>query len=137
MLKFMTLKKMTNLHMLIVDDDSLVLEAMSLYFTRKHHSKVCPVSDSEKALRILNRKNFDVILSDVNRPGMSGLEFTEKVRQLSGPPVIIITGYYKRKIRRQAFLSGARACLCKPVKFEQLMGIIKLVVNNRLYYLGT
>lgn len=93
-------------------------------------------NDSEEALTQLRRHPFDVMLTDVNRPGMDGLSLTQLVCRHNGPPVIVMTGYYIPQNRRFAFASGARACLRKPIKLKRLAEIVELVVVKGVIYIG-
>ncbi|MBU4318735.1 MAG: response regulator [Proteobacteria bacterium] len=127
---------MNPMRILIVDNDHVMRGLLSEYFSRCHQSKAYPTLDSESALKELHRKPYDVILTDINRPGMNGLTFTRMVRLLCGPPVIILTGYYHPRCRRQAFASGARACLPKPTRLPYLAEVVELVVDKGVHYIG-
>jgi len=62
-----------------------------------------------------------LILSDINMPGMTGLEMLPKVRELRPDvPVIMITAYGDPETRRKAIESGASGLLTKPIDFTQL-----------------
>ena len=62
-----------------------------------------------------------LILSDINMPGMSGLEMLPKVRALRPDvPVIMITAYGDAETRRKAIERGAEALLTKPLDFTLL-----------------
>jgi CheY-like chemotaxis protein len=62
-----------------------------------------------------------LILSDINMPGMTGLEMLPKVKQLRPEvPVIMITAYGDAETKRKALASGASGLLTKPIDFIQL-----------------
>jgi DNA-binding response OmpR family regulator len=128
---------MKAMHILTIDDDPLMLDLLATYFSRCQQSRTCPVQDSEAAFKALERKPFDVILTDINHPGMDGLTFTRRVRSLNGPPVIVLSGMASHENRREAFASGAMACMLKPVKLSQLVEVIELVVDKGVRYIGT
>ena len=66
-----------------------------------------------------------LILSDINMPGMSGLELLPKARALRPDvPVIMITAYGDAETRRKALENGAEALLTKPIDFAALRGEI-------------
>jgi CheY-like chemotaxis protein len=66
-----------------------------------------------------------LILSDINMPGMSGLELLPKVRAARPDvPVIMITAYGDADTRRRALEGGAEALLTKPIDFDALRGEI-------------
>ena len=67
-----------------------------------------------------------LILSDINMPGMSGLELLPKARAARPDvPVIMITAYGDADTRRQALEGGAEALLTKPIDFGTLRNEIE------------
>lgn len=121
---------------LIVDDDRDIRNMLAEWFGISQQWNALTAGDSEEALTLMRRHRFDIIISDINRPGMDGLEFVQCVRRLSGPPVIIATGYYSDRCRLQAFSGGARACIQKPFQLEAIRDIVKLVMAKNVYYIG-
>jgi len=72
-----------------------------------------------------------LILSDINMPGMSGLEFLPKSKQIRPDvPVVLITAYGDADTERTAFENGAEGFLTKPIDFERLRGEIETRVGN-------
>jgi CheY-like chemotaxis protein len=67
-----------------------------------------------------------LILSDINMPGMSGLELLPKIKVLRPDvPVIMITAYGDAETKRKALENGAEALLTKPIDFAALRGEIE------------
>lgn len=121
---------------LIVDDDQNIREMLDQFLGQYHQCMTRPVSDPEAALAQLRRLPFNLVLTDINHPGMDGLTLTRQVRRRNGPPVIVMTGYNYELARRRALAYGARACLRKPFKLERLAEIIELVVGKGVHYIG-
>jgi CheY-like chemotaxis protein len=72
-----------------------------------------------------------LILSDINMPGMSGLELLPKAKALRPDvPVIMITAYGDAETKRKALENGAEALLTKPIDFVTLRGEIDLRVER-------
>ena len=70
-------------------------------------------------------RSLILILSDINMPGMSGLEMLPKVREIRPDvPVIMITAYGDPETRRKAIEGGASGLLTKPIDFTLLRGEI-------------
>jgi CheY-like chemotaxis protein len=66
-----------------------------------------------------------LILSDINMPGMTGLEMLPKVKEIRPDvPVIMITAYGDAETKRKAMASGATGLLTKPIDFALLRGEI-------------
>jgi CheY-like chemotaxis protein len=72
-----------------------------------------------------------LILSDINMPGMSGLELLRKAKALRPDvPVIMITAYGDAETKRKALENGAEALLTKPIDFATLRNEIDLRVEG-------
>jgi CheY-like chemotaxis protein len=72
-----------------------------------------------------------LILSDINMPGMSGLELLPKAKAVRPDvPVIMITAYGDADTKRRALESGAEALLTKPIDFAALRGEIDMRVEG-------
>ncbi|MFZ1677135.1 MAG: response regulator [Saprospiraceae bacterium] len=86
----------------------------------------------EEALDYLNTKNHEavLILSDINMPGMNGLELLEHIKQnrYSPPPyVMMITAYGDQEIYNKAIRLGADDFLTKPLDFQNLKEKLKAI----------
>ena len=72
-----------------------------------------------------------LILSDINMPGMSGLELLPKAKALRPDvPVIMITAYGDAETKRKALESGAEALFTKPIDFASLRGEIDATIER-------
>ena len=72
-----------------------------------------------------------LILSDINMPGMSGLELLPKAKALRpNVPVIMITAYGDAETKRKAFEGGAETLLTKPIDFVTLRSEIDMRVER-------
>ena len=111
---------------LIVDDEPDIADLFRQRFRRevRQGQYVLHFADSgEEALRRLAEIHPEliVILSDINMPGMDGLELLREVRRLRPElPVLMVTAYGDDERRRRADELGAAAFLSKPVDFDQL-----------------
>lgn len=122
---------------LVVDDEPDVEPLYTQLFRRDlksgRFSMVFVSSGSEALARLTEPHRVSLILSDVNMPGMNGLELLPKVKALLPDlPVIMITAYGDSETRRRALEGGAESLLTKPIDFEALRGEI----NSRLAPLG-
>lgn len=112
-----TLKSCT---VLLVDDDADVLREYGKVLERLG-AKVITASDAESAKPYLDGDSIDVIVSDVNMPGMGGLEFLRLVRAVNlDVPVVLMTGTPELKSVMAAVDYGAFHYLTKPLDPEQL-----------------
>ncbi|MBV8505702.1 MAG: response regulator [Alphaproteobacteria bacterium] len=111
---------------LIVDDEPDIADLFRQRFRRevRQGQYVLHFADSgEEALRRLAEIHPEliVILSDINMPGMDGLELLRQVRRLRPElPVLMVTAYGDDERRHRADELGAADFLTKPVDFDQL-----------------
>ena len=116
---------------LVVDDEPDVETLFRQQFRRELRAERFSMEFAQSALIALERiakagdESLILILSDINMPGMSGLEMLPRVRQLRPDvPVIMITAYGDAETRRKAIEGGASGLLTKPIDFALLRGEI-------------
>jgi len=116
-----------NLLILVVDDEPDVEALFRQQFRRELRSGRFAMEFAQSAHMALQRisnagdESLILILSDINMPGMSGLELLPKAKAIRPDvPVIMITAYGDDNTRRKALEGGAEALLTKPVDFVAL-----------------
>jgi DNA-binding NtrC family response regulator len=116
---------------LIVDDDGVVREGLRRIAEGAGYKVEC-FARGQLAVERLQQKPFDLVISDLKMPGMSGLEVLRNIRELQPEvPVIIVTGYATVDTAVEAMKSGALDYLAKPFTPEQLLGKIELAMEQR------
>jgi CheY-like chemotaxis protein len=118
---------------LVVDDESDIKILFEQRFRKEIKSgemNFIFANSGNEALNFLNQQNheFVLILSDINMPGMSGLELLQKIKQkyLAPPPtVMMITAYGDDYNYNQAMSLGADDFLTKPLDFTTLKEKLK------------
>jgi CheY-like chemotaxis protein len=112
---------------LVVDDEPDVEELFRQQFRRDLRAQRFAIEFASSAADALARvasildQPLILILSDINMPGMTGLEMLPKVRQIRPDvPVIMITAYGDPETRQKAIESGASGLLTKPIDFALL-----------------
>ena len=131
---------MTPLKLLVVEDDLASLELMAEVFTSLK-AQVRPVSDSEKAVGMVNQEKFDGIFLDLEMPNLNGFDLARLIRKSSwnkSTPIIIVTGRDERQTMQEAFAIGATFFLQKPVDRQKLSILFRTVsggmMENRRKY---
>ena len=102
---------------LVVDDDDIIRETLCELFSQDHN---CHSADTaEAALAKLEAQAFDVVLTDVSMPGLSGLDLLNRVVQLyPGTPVIIVSGLSDQEQAQNLIGRGAFEYVLKPFRLE-------------------
>jgi CheY-like chemotaxis protein len=123
---------------LVVDDEADVQPLFLQHFRKelRHHDfKFDFALSGEEALEYLKGNGLEVvlILSDINMPGMSGIDLLSKIRneyQALSPIVMMITAYGDEENYKQAMEKGANDFLTKPLDFNILKEKLKKIMNN-------
>ena len=118
-------------YILVVDDEPDVEHLFRQQFRRDIRSGRFVMEFAASAPEALERAKMIadpmliLILSDINMPGMSGLEMLPRVRaERPDVPVIMITAYGDVETRRKAIEAGAAGLFTKPIDFPELRGEI-------------
>ncbi len=119
---------------LIVDDEQAILEGLRQMLLRNlTELDVITCSDGLQACEILRQKDFDVIISDVMMPEMTGIQLLQQIQQREYVPgVLMISGYDDFHYVRESMRLGASDYLLKPIQQEEtLEAVQKLLRENR------
>ena len=120
-----------NTYILVVDDEPDVEHLFRQQFRRDVRSGrfimefASSASEALERAKAISDPSLDLILSDINMPGMSGLEMLPKVKAARpNVPVIMITAYGDDATKKRAAELGAAGLLTKPIDFCSLRGEI-------------
>jgi DNA-binding NtrC family response regulator len=105
---------------LIVDDDEDLLLLMGEYLESVGLEHDRAVS-AEQARNRLKRSGYDMVVSDCNMPGESGLDLLRYVSSMYPEiPFVLMTGFYDLRIKRESMRMGAHAYIQKPFYLNEL-----------------
>ncbi|NWF94478.1 MAG: response regulator [Syntrophaceae bacterium] len=91
------------------------------------------VSNGSEAFRKVARGSFDLIITDIRMPGLTGLDILPGFRKLQPDvPIIVITAFGSEDIQRRAYARGATAYLEKPLHFRELKRVIDELISPKL-----
>src|SRR5690242_13357704 len=102
---------------LVVDDNELNRDALSCLL-RLHQYEVASAADGQEALSLINTRSFDLVVLDIEMPGLNGLEVLTEVRRRRSQtdlPVIMLTARTHGPDVVEAFGLGANDYLTKPI----------------------
>jgi len=115
-------EKAAQRHILVVDDDRLVLAALAEGL-RTAGYRVTSVASGADALGVTDTP--DLALLDVRMPGMSGIQLGRKLREQGGVPFLFLSAYGDQEIVKQATEEGALGYLVKPLDIQQIVPSIE------------
>lgn len=117
---------------LVVDDSQIALDVSRFTLTAAGY-QVLTVTGGLEALEVMDRNAVDLALIDINMPGMDGYTLIEKIRAdriLGEVPIVIITTEAEARDRQQGFDAGANAYLIKPVRPEEMIAQVRLLIGD-------
>src|SRR5437016_5766482 len=114
---------MNEFHVLIVDDDPALLQALSETLRLRMEAVRVEVCESAAtALKRIASTDYDAIIADIKMPGMDGLELLSEICKLRPEtPTLLITGHGDRSLAVQALRGGAYDFIQKPVDREYFL----------------
>jgi two-component system, NtrC family, response regulator AtoC len=114
---------------LVVDDDLAVGQVLAAQLSQAGFKSTF-VSSAEAALATMERKAFDLVLSDVRMPGLSGLELLKLIRTRSPDlPVILLTAHGTVPMAVEAMRDGAADFMLKPFARDEVLFTVKKVLG--------
>ncbi len=118
------------LKIMVVDDDEQIVDLLSTMLRSQGHH-VIGFTNGKQAIHHLRNHPFDLILTDLGMPEISGLEIAAEAKRLDKPPAVaLLTGWgaeYEQKDMRD---QGIDAVLSKPFKFTELTRLISSLTGN-------
>jgi DNA-binding NtrC family response regulator len=116
--------------LLVVDDEPAVLDVTQKLLERSGY-RVTACHNAEDALALLEHEEFDVVLTDVQMPGMGGLGLLRAVREREVElPVILVTGNPSPETESSALEHGAFQYLTKPVSYALLGEVVSEAADS-------
>ncbi|MBI4518151.1 MAG: response regulator [Deltaproteobacteria bacterium] len=120
------------LHILLAEDN-IVNQRLTVRLLEKHGHSVALAGDGRQALAALERETFDLVLMDVQMPGMDGLEATAEIRareRATGQhlPIVALTAHALKGDQERCLAAGMDAYVSKPIETQALFDAIERLV---------
>ncbi len=122
-------------HILLVDDEPAPLESAKQLLEELGY-RVTAFQSAAAGLEAFNRQpdNFDIIITDMTMPGMTGLDFARKILELKPEqPTILCTGHSELVNREKALAIGIREFLEKPLIIDDLAKTIRTILDDETF----
>lgn len=121
---------------LVVDDSSFSRVHLSKLVNEAGHEATAEASSGIEALKILENQSFDVVVTDIVMPEMTGIQLTEKINKAyNNIHVIVVSSLSQEHVILDAITAGATDFIPKPVTLEQmkdsLTKIQKIISENQ------
>jgi len=118
------------IRIVIAEDQTLLREALSTVIQlERDFELVGTAGDGETTRRLVEREQPDLLMTDIEMPGMTGLELAEHVRNLPRPPrVLIVTTFDRPGYLRRAMEAGVQGYLLKDTPSAELAAAIRRIM---------
>ena len=117
-------------HILVVDDDTRIRDLLKKYL-RENSFRVTIAAEAKEAAALMEKLSYDLMVLDVMMPGISGLEFTERLRARRNPiPILLLTARTEVEDRINGLTMGADDYLTKPFDPKELLLRINSILRR-------
>ena len=120
-------------HILIIEDNAANMKLASLLLLNVGHTISC-AGDAETGLTLARTAHPDLILMDIQLPGMDGLAATAVLKQdplTAGIPVIALTALAMKADQEKSQIAGCDDYIAKPLRYKELYAAIDLQLARR------
>ncbi|MCP5052932.1 MAG: sigma-54-dependent Fis family transcriptional regulator [bacterium] len=118
-----------NVKILVVDDDASIRNMLAIVLKEAGYG-VTVADGGQSALKQLKTEAFNLVVSDIKMPGISGIELLKKLKSINPDvPVIMVTAFASANDAVEAMKLGAEDYITKPFNLEEL----KLIIEKSLY----
>ena len=116
---------------LVVDDEPDVIEVVNLCFSlRWPEAEVTPANNAEDALKLVEQDKPDLVLLDINLPGMDGFQFCKELRTFCDVPVVMLSARDSEVDKVRGLEMGADDYITKPFSHLELLARVRAVVRR-------
>ena len=122
-------------HILVVDDNPEIREIIRILLTGEGY-EITEAADGIRALKELERCDFDLIILDIMLPSMNGYEVCQKIREKSNAPILFLSARTTDSDKILGFSSGGDDYLAKPFSYSELLGRTKALIRRYHVYQG-
>lgn len=120
------------MNILLAEDQAMVRTALASLLRLEANYAVTEAADGKAALALLKQQPFDLLLSDIEMPGLSGIELAQYIQQQQLPAkVVIITTFSRAGYVKRAMDAGVGGFLLKDAPVEQLVQAIQQVMAGK------
>ncbi len=119
-----------SIHILVVDDEQAIRDVF--FMAIEHAGYLCSTAGSGmEALDLLERNRIDVVITDIQMPGLSGIDLVKKIKEKFDSDIIVMTGFVEDFTYEKIIELGARDFIHKPVRLNELLIRLRRVLNER------
>lgn len=116
---------------LVVDDEKLIRWSLTKGLEGAGYA-VDTAVDGEDAVQLMASSKYDIVVTDLKMPGLSGIDLLKKIKEYEhNLPVIFLSAYLSKEVIDDAIHYGAYSCVSKPFQMDNILHIIKDALEFR------
>jgi len=121
---------------LVIDDEETVREVLEKMLSQVNH-RVTVARNGDEGIRLFQEKEFDIVLTDLGMPGMSGWEVCQKIKKVNPyTPVGMITGWGMEVSQSKMEECGLDFIIAKPFDFNQIIRVVSEKIESGTEFLS-
>jgi PAS domain S-box-containing protein len=125
------IKKGKRARILVIDDEEFVRSVLCRILAQAHH-QVTLAEDGEKGIRLFKEEKFDMVLTDLGMPGISGWEVCRAIKAICPhTPVGMITGWGAEMNQSKMEEHGLDFFISKPFDFNQILNVVAETIESK------
>ncbi len=118
--------------LLVVDDEKVILEILKDFLSLEGF-KVLTAISGEDAMQLLHKESFDLVITDLKMPGISGLDLLKHITERFPHTVtVVMTGFGTLETAIDSMKSGAYDYILKPFKVDEVVHIVKRGLEKKI-----
>lgn len=127
---------MDKIKIFLVDDHKIFVEGVANLLSDQPDLNIMGWTyDGKSAIEFLRENSIDIVLTDIQMPGMTGIELTQKIKEeFPHIRIIALSMFDKKEIVQELISSGAEGYLLKDIEKSELLTAIKKVASGEYYY---
>lgn len=125
-----------NKRILLVDDHQMILDGLGYIFQQsKSFEVVAKVRTGKEALHVLENIKIDIVITDIDMPGMTGLQLLKKVKKVyENIKVIVLSMHEDNQLVKEVMNNGADGYILKTANEDDMIMAVNQVYDGRKYF---
>lgn len=121
---------------LLIDDHPLFLDGLTSILNNCGEIEILnTVTNAEEALKYLKNKSLGLVITDINLPGMNGIELVKKIKETNpGLPVLVLSMFIGRELVKEILSIEAEGYLSKKINKNELYSAVQRIIHGGTYY---
>ncbi len=117
---------------LIIDDNEEVFDILKQLLLDEGY-RVSTANNGASGVALFLRQNFDLVITDINMPGMNGLDVIKRINNIVKVPIILMSSDYLSVAPDDARLMGVNAVISKTIDDYDFCELVKYCLEDKVY----